>query len=96
MIELAWTADCGTGTTYGIYRGDLTAGPESLQPEPGGCGVTGTGATVPAGPGSSESFIVVPNDGTTEGSYGTDSAGLPRPPAASACYPTSGVDDCAL
>ncbi len=84
-LVLSWARDCGAGTIYGIYRGDLAAGYGSLAAEPGGCAVSGESVTIAEGAGDADFFLVVPNDGSFDGSYGSDSAGSPRPPAASAC-----------
>lgn len=94
-IDLTWEADCGTGTAYAIYRGDLSAGYASIAPEPGFCTVPATSATVPLGAGDADFFLVVPNNGIGEGSYGIDTLGNRRPPAAQACFPAVPVDSCA-
>lgn len=92
-LALAWDRDCGGGTGYAVYRGDLAGGYGSLAPEPGLCGVTDTSATVDPGVPSGEFFVVVPNDGVSEGSYG-HAAGS-RAPAAMNCYPAGALDGCA-
>jgi hypothetical protein len=94
-LTLTWDPDCGGGTTYGIYRGDLNAGYDSVAPEPGMCAVSGSAATLPAGTGSADFFLVVPNDGATEGSYGTDSEDVRRTPADSPCHVQGGIHNCA-
>ncbi|RMG48704.1 MAG: hypothetical protein D6718_01285 [Acidobacteria bacterium] len=94
-LELSWQADCGGGTAYGLYRGDLRAGIGSAAPEPGLCSVSGTSAVLPAGPNPADFFLVVPNDGGFEGSFGPDSSGTERPHPDSACYPPDRVDSCA-
>ncbi|MDQ7086914.1 MAG: S8 family serine peptidase [Acidobacteriota bacterium] len=95
VLDLGWNADCGAGTAYGVYRGDLRLGYASIAAEPGLCSVAGTGATVDEGPGQADFFLVVPNDAAFEGGYGSDSQGAPRQPAAAACYPQDRVDACA-
>ena len=87
--------DCGAGTSYGIYRGDLLGGYASIAPEPGRCDVAGTEAAIPEGSGSADFFLVVPNTGAFEGDYGLDSTGSARAPAAGGCYPRSAIDACA-
>ena len=94
-LVLSWAADCGHATTYGVYRGDLRVGYDSIVAEPGACNVMGTGATIPLGVGDAEFFLVVPHKDGEEGSYGTDSSGTPRAPAAGGCYPQGAVDLCA-
>ena len=71
MLDLTWEGDCGAGVKYGIYRGDLAAGYDSLAPEL--CNAMGTSVTLPQGPGAADFFLVVPNRGQDEGSYGVDS-----------------------
>jgi hypothetical protein len=41
---LEWSAGCGAATSYGIYRGDLLVGYDSIAPEPGACDVIGNSA----------------------------------------------------
>lgn len=94
-LVLAWNADCGGTTTYGIYRGDLLSGYSSIAPEPGFCSVAGTTATIPQGSNAADFFLVVPNNGTDEGSYGTTSSGARRVPSATACFPQGTVAACA-
>ncbi len=94
-LHLAWGDDCGAGTAAGIYRGDLHAGWSSLAPEPGFCAVGGGEADVPGGTGDADFFIVVPNDGAFEGSYGTDSGGERRQRPGETCLPGDAIDACA-
>jgi polyhydroxybutyrate depolymerase len=93
-IQLRWNRDCGGGTAYAVYRGNLAVGYGSLSPEPGCCAVMRTTVKVPAGPGAADFFLLVPNDGHSEGGYGTVSDGSPRPPATQACLPPGPVDSC--
>ncbi|HHN74168.1 MAG TPA: PKD domain-containing protein [Acidobacteria bacterium] len=95
LLDLSWNSDCGAGTAYGIYRGDLTLGYDSLKAEPGLCSVSTTSATVDEGPGRADFFLVVPNDAAFEGSYGNPSGGGSRAAAADACYPRDRFDACA-
>jgi hypothetical protein len=89
-LRLTWTADCGSGSAYGVYRGDLVSGYESLAPEPGRCDVSGTTASIPEGAGRADFFLVVPNTGSVEGSYGAA-----RGAATAACHPQGAIDSCA-
>jgi hypothetical protein len=91
---LSWEADCAGSSTYAVYRGDLQAGYASIAPEPGLCDVTGTSAMIPLGTGNAEFFLVVPHTDGEERSYGTDSFGTQRPPAANACYPQGAFTVC--
>jgi hypothetical protein len=93
-LRLTWDADCAGSTSYGIYRGDLILGLASLAPEPSQC-MAVSGVEIPAGSGATELFLVVPNVGGFEGSYGVDSAGRARPAAAGACFPPGELDVCA-
>jgi hypothetical protein len=93
-LQLRWGRDCGGTTTYGVYRGDLALGYASLAPEAGFCNVPRTTRTLPAGAGRADFFVVVPNDGLAEGSYGAASGGAARPPAASRCFPPAPPDAC--
>ena len=93
MLDLTWEGDCGSGVKYGVYRGDVAAGYDSLAPEL--CNAMGSGATLPEGSGTADFFVVVPNRGQGEGSYGLDSHNVRRPPAASACFAQTAVDSCA-
>ena len=94
-LELDWAPDCGSGTSYAVYRGDLAQGYASLAAEPGYCAVPTHHASIPAGSGIADFFLVVPNDGVVEGSYGIDSQGNPRPRASEPCYASSLIDSCA-
>lgn len=93
-LLLTWNPDCGFGAAYGVYRGDLLLGYDSLAFEPGLCSVEGTSATIPEGPGAAEFFLVVPNVNGDEGSYGLASATWPRAPATIACFPQGSIDEC--
>ena len=85
-VRLMWGADCGGGTGYGLYRGDLDAGYSSLAPVPGCCGLGATSVLIDPGPGS-QFFLVAPNDGSAEGSLGRGSDGSLRPQPSQTCYP---------
>ncbi len=94
-LRLAWGADCGGGTGYGIYRGDLSLGYASAAPLAGFCGVGTTSALVDPGP-DSYFFLVAPTDGSTEGSLGMAGDGAPRGQPAQVCFPRANpVHSCA-
>lgn len=95
MLLLDWAPDCGSGTAHAIYRGDLASGYDSLAFEPGYCDVSPTSATIAAGEGEADFFLVVPHFAGLEGSYGTRSNGDARPPAAVACFPQAESNPCA-
>jgi len=87
QITLTWDASCAaTDNDYAIYEGTLFNyySHTSLT-----CTTTGaTTATFTPSSGSTY-YIVVPLNGTIEGSYGLDSVGNERPPGASACLPAA-------
>ncbi|HEX6851115.1 MAG TPA: S8 family serine peptidase [Candidatus Polarisedimenticolaceae bacterium] len=94
-LKLSWGPECGGGTGYSVYRGDLAAGWGSAAPLPGFCGVAGMRAFVSPDAGS-YFFIVAPNDGATEGSLGLRSDGTRRPRPTTACLPEApAVNACA-
>jgi len=93
-LELAWDPDCGSGTEYAVYRGDLEQGYDSLGLEPGFCSVAGAAATISVGLGSADFFLIVPHTESVEGGYGRDSDGDSRSPAIGACLPQGVVHDC--
>lgn len=94
-LRLSWGSDCGGGTGYGLYRGDLLAGYGSLAPAPGQCGVGARETLIDAGAGS-YFFLVAPNNGAVEGSLGVRSDGTPRAQPAQSCYPRADpVNSCA-
>ena len=110
-LLLQWDGDCGGGGDYSVYRGSLTAGLASLAPEPGLCDVPGTSAVVPIGEGAADFFVVAPwvaacvgcpcdpADAVcrSQGSYGADSDGNPRPSPTAHCYhqTTQNMHECA-
>jgi len=111
-LLLQWDGDCGGGGDYSVYRGSLLAGYGSLAPEPGLCDISGTTAVVPAGEGAADFFLVAPwvasgagsfcdpadDNCRSQGSYGADSDGTPRPQAETYCYwqaPQDSTHDCA-
>jgi polyhydroxybutyrate depolymerase len=94
QLDLRWAGDCGSAGRYVVYRGDLNVGLSSAAAEPGLCDVSETSAAINEGAGRADFFLVVPNDGAFEGSYGRDSAGALRP-ASGACYTPAPPDTCA-
>jgi polyhydroxybutyrate depolymerase len=93
-LHMSWAGDCGGGQLHGLYRGDLTLGYSSIAPIPGRCDVSGTEAEIDAGVQAAQFFLVVPNDGATEGAYGSGAAGSPRQPAPSPCLPQEDLASC--
>ena len=84
-INLTWGPSClAADTDYGIYEGSLGAFYSHTSRFCSTDGATTTTFTPNAG---STYYLVVPRNASWEGSYGTDSAGVERPPAAAACLP---------
>ena len=84
-LTLAWGASCNaSGVDYAIYQGTLgTYFSHAIK----FCTTQGLlTKTFPADPGDLY-FLVVPLTADREGSYGTDSASVERPPAGPACKP---------
>ncbi len=84
-VMLAWSASCAaTDTDYAVYEGAIG---NFTSHAPRLCSTGGlTTATLTPLSGS-RYFLVVPINGFREGSYGTDSIGMQRPPGAGACLP---------
>ncbi len=84
QITLSWGASCLLDDNdYAIYEGPITdigAHQEIM------CSTSGA-TTATFTPGAQNSYyLVVPNNGSFEGSYGSDSIGTPRLQGVSACY----------
>ena len=82
-LTLSWGASCDAGDDdYGIYEGELG---NFWSHEIAVCGTLGnTFDTITPGPGS-RYFIVVPQNGDSEGSYGRRSNNAKRPAAPTTC-----------
>jgi hypothetical protein len=82
-LTLTWGPSCSGGDSeYAVYEGSLGSftSHTSLL-----CGTGGaTTATIAPGPGN-HFYLVVPNNGLREGSYGVRSSGSQRPAAIAAC-----------
>lgn len=90
-LLLTWGRSCvPCDTDYEVYEGMLENFTSHAYVF---CGTGGdTSATVPLTEGNSY-YLVVPRNPTEEGSYGTRSDGIERPPATSACVPQA-IDGC--
>jgi len=90
-LILMWDVSCnGADGDYAVYQGEI--GHWGTH-EPVQCGTEGmTEVTIWPEPSSSY-FIVVPHNGTFEGSYGIDSFDAERPQGPVACM-TQHVNDC--
>jgi hypothetical protein len=82
-VTLSWGASCLAGDTdYGVYEGAL--GSANLDPVTCSTGnLTSWGPFLPQS--GDRYFVVVPSNGTAEGSYGLKSSGEERTVSASAC-----------
>lgn len=94
-LFLDWQPDCGSGTSYAVYRGNLAEGYDSLSFEPGFCSVAATSTELPLGAGDADFFLVVPVLNGFEGEFGFQWPTDTRPPAAATCHPQGSTDDCA-
>ena len=84
-ITLTWGASClATDTDYTIYEGTIGSYYSHAARFCSTGGAT-TRTFVPAS--GSRYYLVVPHNAAREGSYGTNSSGAERPPAAVACMP---------
>ncbi|MFN7967384.1 MAG: hypothetical protein U0V87_17045 [Acidobacteriota bacterium] len=81
-ITLTWSAACGGGSDYATYEGDLGVENSFVQKA---CSSGGATSITFAPATGNRSYIVVPQLGANEGSYGRKSNGTERTPAAVAC-----------
>jgi len=82
-LSLAWQPSCSSDDDdYGIYAGDLGMFTSHTSVQCGTLGATSATITPAAG---DRYYLVVPADGTEEGSYGTDSDAFERTVGASVC-----------
>lgn len=87
MITLDWGASCSSAdTSFAVYEG--TIGGTFTSHAPVLCD-TGGAQTATFTPGAGSTYyLIVPHDGSSEGSYGARTpAPMERPPSASACFP---------
>ena len=86
-LALTWSPSCRvTDTDYAIYSGPLGA---AYDHDSVVCTTGGLTQAALVPPGTSVYYLVVPENAGFEGSYGTDSSGVERPPGAPACRPQS-------
>ena len=95
-IRLDWGSSCSTADgLYGVYEGTLASLPiydHTPVTAAGLCMVTGNNATFTPASGS-RYYLIVPNDGSTEGSYGESSTGE-RPQGFSPCETVKTLGTC--
>jgi hypothetical protein len=84
-INLYWSPSCmATDVDFGVYEGTLG---DFTSHVPRVCSTSGaTTATIVPGVGDMY-YLVVPHNGSVEGSYGTDGVLAQRPASLTACYP---------
>ncbi|ANM29886.1 hypothetical protein ABI59_10325 [Acidobacteria bacterium Mor1] len=84
VVTLDWGGSCSADADdFAVYRGQLGV-PGDYSSET--CSTGGaTSWDVPLATAGGEFFIVVPRDGTREGSYGSDSGGNRRSPSSTPC-----------
>jgi hypothetical protein len=82
-IELSWADSCGADSDFEIYEGELNG--DFANHVPRFCSTGGSPVKMFVPIESSAYYLVVPTNGTVEGSYGVDGDGAERPPGAAAC-----------
>jgi hypothetical protein len=88
-LRLSWSPSClAAESDYAVYEGTLGSFTDHV---PLFCSTSGaTAATIVPGGGNTY-YLVVPHGGAAEGSYGTASDSLERPPSVAACLPRAMV-----
>ncbi len=83
-VQLDWSASCrASDTDYGVYEGQIG---NWYSHGPVVCSTAGAVSASLTPAALRAYYLVVPNDGTDEGSYGDDSAKVERPPAGATWY----------
>ena len=84
-LTLNWSPSCSAAAVdYEVYAGDLGSW-SSHTPVPGLCSTGGVAAAVLEPAAGDRYYLVVPSDGSTEGSYGLEGGGGERPIGTSPC-----------
>lgn len=90
-IRLTWGRSClDSDTDYQVYEGDLAELPSHTSRL---CSTGGERSVVLQPAGADTYYLIVPTNGVREGSYGTDSGDVERPPGSTACLPQS-IGEC--
>ncbi len=91
-LAMTWGDSCvNTDTDFSVYEGPIGSFAAHV---PLACS-TGSQPAATLSPSAGNTYyLVVAHDGTSEGSYGTDSAGNQRPQSARACLPMARVLGC--
>jgi hypothetical protein len=82
-IELSWSSEC-PAADYAIYEGAIGS---FTDHEWIACSTSGATSQTFTPASESVYYLVVPLDGSVEGSYGTTGSGLERPVGSPACRP---------
>jgi hypothetical protein len=92
-LSLNWTVPGGTCqiTGYGLYRGTLPW--TAYNHASVSCAITAPPTITPQDTGSYY-YLIVPNNATAEGSYGTASSGTQIPVGTSPCRATQNINPC--
>ena len=92
-LTVSWAASCSSGAEdYGIYEGVLGSWNSHVSVDCSDDGADLTEEITPAA--GSRYYLVVPQNPNDEGSFGTDSDGMERPPGAAMCIGTQSVNTC--
>ncbi|MCH7780338.1 MAG: hypothetical protein IH848_05775 [Acidobacteria bacterium] len=84
-VTLNWAGSCSSGDTdYGVYEGTIGSFMGHI-PVPGLCSTAGAKNATFNPIAGNRYFLVVPSDGSTEGSYGGDDITGERPVSATPC-----------
>ena len=84
-LTLDWAGSCSAADTdFGVYEGVL-GNFTSHVPVPGMCSTAGLKTATFNCPANDSYYLVVPSDGSTEGSYGGDSLTGERPVSGTPC-----------
>lgn len=84
-LAMSWGASClATDTDYEIYEGSVGS---FTAHTPLVCTTSGATASTVTPGGGGTYYLIVPTNGTYEGSYGRDSSGAERPAGPSSCLP---------
>jgi len=85
-VTLGWAGSCSAADTdFGVYEGTIGGNFTSHIPVPGMCSTLGAKTATFNASAGDRYFLVVPSDGSTEGSYGGDDITGERPVSATPC-----------
>jgi len=91
-LRLEWGPSCSSSATdYAVYEGTLGSWGSHV---PNRCTTAGATSTVITPMPGDSYFLIVPQSATEEGSYGTDSSGVPRGQSMTPCRTTSVLAEC--